>query len=307
MRSNKRADLIDSVCGGAGRQFNGSSCLYYAQAPAKQCRLLKARRMKAFWKQCRGAYLLFYNLVQIWHKRFKARYSGLPIDEAEDFDFEGVIRRLQKQTIHVENLAGWWKYVSKTVYLEVKKRLIRRGLLPEKRNCGSCKHLSLVKPYVCAKTGKSRKKTDLPCEEYRSKIVRFTSIDGESSPGIEDSRQRLDRLLLEMLTVNNQKRNTPETLVIEKEEHERSALSIIIVMLTQRPDNEKPGSKKSKKYERHYAVFTNIVHLLAQGIPKEEAIKCLAKRFSVNEKTIRRDIAEIKEFLREKEVLEWLP
>lgn len=306
MKGHKRADLIESVCGDAGRQFNGKSCRHYAQTPAKQCQLLKTRRMEAFWKQCRGAYLIFYNLVQVWHKRFKAHYSGLPIDEAEDFDFEGVIRRLQKQTINVENLAGWWKYVSKTVYLEVKKRLIRRGLLPEKRNCGSCKYFSSSKPYVCAKTGKSRKKTDPPCEGYRSKLVYFTSIDRETSSGKESGQQHLNRLLLEMATVNDQKGNTPEALIIAKEEHERSPLSTITAMLAQRPDNERSGSKKSKKYERHYAVFTNIVHLLAQGVPKEEAIKCLAKRFSVNEKTIRRDIAEIKEFLRGQDVLEWL-
>jgi len=306
MKGNKRADLIDSVCGGAGRQFNGRSCLHYAQAPAKQCKLLKTRGMKAFWKQCRGAYFIIYDIVNVWNKKFKARYSGLPIDEAEDFDFEAVISRLQMQDIHMENLAVWYAYVNKTIYLEIKKTLGQRGLIPEKRNCGSCKYLSRSRPYICDKTGKSGKKTEPPCELYSLDIAYFTSIDNQTSSGNDGNQRRLDRLLLKMMTAKRQTPDNPETVVIEKEERKRSALSTISMMLAQRPDNEKPGSKKSKKYERHYAVFTNIVHLLAQGALKEEAIRCLAKRFSVNEKTIRRDIAEMKEFLRGKDILEWL-
>ncbi len=306
MIGNKRGDLIESICGGAGRKFNGKPCRYYVQIPTKQCQLLKARKMDVFWEQCRGAYLIFYDTVQVLSKMFKVRYPGLPIDEAEDFDFEGVIRRLQQQDIPLENLTVWRKYVNKTVYLEIKKALSKRGLVPEKKNCGSCKYLSPSKPYICTKTGHPRKKTDPPCETYGPDIAYFLSIDEKTSPGDGSNHQRSDRLLLEMITVKNQEPNTPETLIIAKEEQKRSALSMIIAMLAQRPGHKESGSKKRKKYARHYEVFINLVHLLAKGVPRESVIKHLAKRFTVNEKTIRRDIIEIRNFLREQHALEWL-
>ncbi len=306
MLENERPELIEAICGSAGKKFDRTSCLYYAHVPAKQCRLLKELRMEGFWEQCRGAYFILYEAVQVWSKRFQARYPGLPIDEAEDFDFQGVIRRLQKQKVDVENLAAWYKYVNKTVYLEIKKTLIQRGLIPEKRNCGSCKYLSESKPYVCIKTGKAGKKTDPPCKAYSLNIAYFMSIDEESSSGNGHNQQPPDRLFLEVMTTKNHEVKTPETLILAKEEKERSALAAILAMLAQRPDKEKPGSKKGKKYQRHYTVFSNIISLLAKGIPKEAAVKNLAKKMSVNEKTIRRDIAEIKHFLREKHALEWL-
>jgi hypothetical protein len=109
-----------------------------------------------------------------------------------------------------------------------------------------------------------------------------------------------------MLNRANQSISTPESIAIIKEEQAQPALATITAMLAKRPESEKVGSKRRQRYLRHYTVFTNILALLSQGLHKEEAIKRLAEKFAVNEKTIRRDIDEIKTFLREQQVLEWL-
>jgi hypothetical protein len=272
----------------------------------KQCRLLKQHHFHQFWEQCRGAYFLFYDMVRVWHTKFHTWYPGLPIDEAEDFDFPGVVRRLQQQHIQTDNLAAWYKYVNKTVYLEIKKRLIQRGLVPEKKNCGSCRFLSDLRPYFCANIEETRKKTDPPCENYSPRIAYFRSLDEDSSHQPGEALHRSDRLLLEMINKVSPVISTPESIAIMEEEQAQPALTIITAMLAKRPEGEKIGSKRRKRYMRHYTVFTNILGLLSQGFPKEDAVKRLAEKFAVNEKTIRRDIDEIKTFLRKQQVLEWL-
>ena len=245
-------------------------------------------------------------MVRVWHTKFRTWYPALPIDEAEDFDFEGVVRRLQQQHFQTENLAAWYRYVEKTVYLEIKKRLIQRGLVPEKKNCGSCCFLSESRPYFCSKTEQTRKKTDPPCKEYGPRLAYFHSLDESLSHQPGEALHRPDRLLLEMISKANPVILTPESIAIMEEEQAQPALAIITAMLAKRPEGERIGSKRRKRYMRHYTVFTNILALLSQGLHKEEAIKRLAQKFAVNEKTIRRDIDEIKTFLRKQQVLEWL-
>ena len=79
-------------------------------------------------------------------------YQG--IDDQEDVDFEGMIRRLKKQRLkHGFNLFVWHGYVSKTSYREVRTLLIRRAGFPVRKNAAH------------ANISRTRSRTSVPSPE----------------------------------------------------------------------------------------------------------------------------------------------
>ncbi len=90
---------------------------------------------------------------------------------------------------------------------------------------------------------------------------------------------------------------TPETYLIPQE-----IFGTIRSVLQQRIDETPPASKKHEMHKRQYEVFLNLVFKLYENIPEDEAIQTLVQEFHLKEWTIKRDIKDVREFL--KNVLE---
>ncbi|MCP4107179.1 MAG: hypothetical protein GY749_16835 [Desulfobacteraceae bacterium] len=292
MTEQKQNNLTRSVCGGTNERFRGNPCKYY-DFSSGQCLLLMEQKMDEFWKKCRcKKFEMLYEATTSYLKKFKQKYANLPVDDMEEIDFKEIISRLKNLRLKEEfNINGWRKYMNKTIYREVKGILVKKGLIPRETKCGTCKFLPGSKPYVCQKKGETRKKTGEICEQYAQKIDVFISINGSES---NDDQYR-DNLIFEISKSIHENVKTPET-ILEKEQ-EKNRLSIIKEILDKRIEKAKPGKMK-QKYERQYDVFINLFNLLSEGIPKEESQKLLADKNGVNIRTIRRDIVEIMEFLK---------
>lgn len=279
-------DMIRSVCG-KHKYFKGVSCRYYDLSDA-QCLLLREKKMEEFWEKCRcKLFETLYNATTVCLINFKKKYKRLNIDDKEDIDFESIIKRLKTYGLKTGfTLHDWLKYMNKTVYQEIRGILVARGLIPRGIRCGTCRHLPKGNPYICPKNGETRKKADDVCDDYTQDINSFISIDIEEN----DDNPQAHRLMYEISTVRN------ENITCLPEEKDR--LSDMKKILKNRAGEAKPGSKLLEKYERQYEVFINLLNLLSENIPLANAMKLIAKNYGINVKTIRRDIEEIREFLK---------
>lgn len=103
--------LIDTICEGKGKRFHDKVCQHYNRF-THECELLQRQKKDEFWEKCRGAWKIFYNTVNTCHKKYQDTYHDTPIDDSEDFDFEGVISRLNRQTLKTPSLAAWYGYTN---------------------------------------------------------------------------------------------------------------------------------------------------------------------------------------------------
>ncbi|MEE4358195.1 MAG: hypothetical protein V2I97_17120 [Desulfococcaceae bacterium] len=285
-KKSKREKLLPDICEGALPRFNKEVCPYY-ESLSRDCALLKKDTTEEYWDKCRYAFELFYQAVEMQMIYFKKNYQGLPIDDAEDFDFEGLIRRLRQQKPDTgHHLAVWAGYIRKSVYLEIKNRLAGKGLIPREKKCGSCAWLSLHHPRICGMDGKQKKKSDNVCEKYKAGISRFVFIDAEREEG-------KNAVLSEISMQSSDK--TPEN-------KEKGSVAGIRELLKKRAAEQKKGSARWKKYHRQYEVFVTLRHSFAEGISKREVMAEMRDRYGLDQKTIRRDITEIREFLQNKNV-----
>ena len=140
-------DLIEDICEGKGVRFDGIPCEYYTFLE-RVCALLKQQKLSEFWEQGRCAYIILQLIEEGCLKTFRELYDGIPIGDSVDYDMQAVIQRLKHQ--HLEtgfNLAVWHRYVHTTVYREIRKQL---AFIPDKKFCGTCKHLpNRARIFVC--------------------------------------------------------------------------------------------------------------------------------------------------------------
>lgn len=248
-------NLIRSFCEGGLKSLRGIPCKHYIPRD-RECRLLKAGKTARFLKKCRASTIeMLYKDSLRYLGMFRRRHPGLPIDEGVDIDFGEITERLKNVKPYGHNLTAWRGYISKVAYNAVRNVLVKIGLLPGERKCGTCKYLPWSKPYICPKTGAERKKSDPTCEEYR-----WTAVIPEP---ITD-----EELIAEIIT--------PEILLIENEEG--PLLPLIINALDERIESAAQGSKNREKYERQYDIFVTLVHSLSDGVPRKEVIEHLAKK-----------------------------
>lgn len=283
MSVRKMNDLIRSFCEGGLEPFEEIPCKYYIRAD-RECRLLRKGKTARFLKMCRLSTIeMLYETAIRCLKMFQRRYPGLPIDEGEDIDFGGITDRLKKQKLtQGYNLIVWRGYINKVGYNAVRTALFNRGLLPRDRKCGTCKYLPRSRPYFCPKKEEVRKKSDGPCRDYAFEaVIPDPFMDDDDLPDI----------------------TTPETLLTKKEEEkEDSPLSFIIRLMKERTESAAPESKNREKYERQYDVFASLLHSLSNDVPKATVMKQLAEKYDMDIRTIQRDIRDIREFLRGKNV-----
>ena len=139
-------NLVESICEGQGNRFHGAACEFYAQA-AKECALLKGQQLQEFWDRGRCAYTILRIVEDGCVKALRELYGDLIWDDAFDYDMQGVVERLRQQELTTGfSLPVWHRYVHTTVYRELKRRLIT---LPDKKICGTCKHLSKSTAHIC--------------------------------------------------------------------------------------------------------------------------------------------------------------
>jgi len=79
---------------------------------------------------------------------------------------------------------------------------------------------------------------------------------------------------------------------------DKSLLSDMKERLAERLENAEAGNGEREKCARQYEVFVNFLHLVSEGIPCREALQILAERTGIRVKTIRKDMGEIRKFLR---------
>lgn len=302
MLKKKQQDKIRLFCEGNYKYFKDIPCKYYIPSD-RACRLLRERekliepkkkvawdqKTEEFWAECRvNSDELIYRAVNRYLFVFKKRYYYIPIDEHEDIDFAAIAGRLKKQTLKKDTLISWIAYVNITVFRAVREYLYLKYLIPKKRSCGNCRFFPELPPYICASTGEKRKKTDPPCECYAWKLPPVVTPEPI-----------------------NEETDIPDPLSGDKEEEfGDEVLSCITDLLIERFKAQAPGSKKREVCKRQYEIFIAFLHELSEIEPESdlnemikqrtEIIKKLAAIFRVDEKTVRRDIQEVREFLKEK-------
>jgi len=288
MSEKKWQDRIWLFCEGEYKDFEGIPCRYYIRSD-RACQLLRAQKTEKFWKKCRlNSVEVIYRAVNRYLIVFKKKYHKLPIDEHEDIDFAEIIGHLKKQTLKKDTLISWISYVNTTVFRAVRHYLYIKYGIAEKRACGNCTAFPESPPYICASKGEKKKKTDPPCESYKLKL-----------PSI-------------IIAVSlNEKIDIPDPSSENKEEEfGNDQMSCIIDLLIARMKQEAPKSKKREVCKRQYELFVAFLHELSEIEPeadlkdmikqRADMIKKLAQKFKFDEKTVRRDIQDIREFLKEK-------
>jgi len=307
MAEARNDTLIGPICEGKSARFDGQACQY---CDKRQCRLLRDHRMEEFWKDCRAAWDIFYTRVRVCLEELQTSYSVAIVDEGEAFDFQGVSERLKNQHVNTPNLAAWSAIVKTTVYREISRRFQYDGRIPEKRQCGTCKHVPESPPYFCTKKEEIRKKTAPPCEEYSPVIPDFIPIHAPLAPQDDKDNPSNARLQLEIYNAAQTARNefsaTPESILIEKERLQESPLFTMHELLRQRINQQKPGSKRRQIYARQYEILIMLQQLMCEKKMSEKAAKkAVLEAFvfdgkRINEKQLERDLAKIRDFLKGK-------
>lgn len=257
-------DVSTTVCADSDHRFGGA-CPAYDARVAQRCRMLQSGQLQAFWTTCR----LLYETLARCNRAFVQLYPGLPIDEAEDLDLSRIVQRIAQQDVTFESPAAWYAYLKKTMYLELRGQLVKRGLLPEKKRCGTCQYLlKAERPYLCQKHNQPRQKTAAVCADYCPEIPQFETFEEWHVPARTEPAPQNDNIF-ESIRACFRRRIAQETI----------------------------GSKARQRFERQRDVFLVVWQYLADGYSKEEALRHLTAQWQVHAKTIRRDLDDIQEFL----------
>jgi hypothetical protein len=271
-------ELIALYCKGENTRFK-RTCYEYYEVFTGECRLLKKDNMDDIFEKGRCEHpLMLKNAVR--RNLYFYRDQINPEEYIERITWEAceLLKKRQLRTPILPVLIG---YINKTAYTEVIKTLIDEGILPNGK-CGECVYLSLSKPYIC----------------QRAYII----TDGErvENPIYREKRNPSDRACKEGFEPyefdDGDNGDFPDP------EGEGEDFSIFIDMqklLIQRTEKTKDPNTK-KKYERQYVIFCRFAMLIQEGYSEKEAVKMIAEKLDISEKTVERDMAEVREFLKTK-------
>lgn len=320
MSNTHKRDVIRLFCEGCEKRFRNVSCRYYQRfqcillehekdgrceslpshqlpcehydAQNQQCSL-RSSVMEIFWNECRCDNIRnLYDTSNRHSESLKRIYKGY-VDEKEDVDFVRLAEELKKAELDKPLLSQWINYVSTSVYRAFRKILDDRGLIYRKKQCGTCKFLSASSKY-CYRKNESKNKTDKTCEHYSQTYPVFKSTD------IYEHDDNHPNEIIHRDSENPEISETPETLLLKKEEANRQPIFLMKQLLSQRIESQAFESKRRQIYQRQYELFVNYLHLLSEDIEPEDAKKMLAEKLKAEPKTISRDISDIREFLQEK-------
>jgi len=272
-------DLIALFCKGDGTRFKRIRCEYY-EVFTGECKLLKKDNMEDIFEKGRcEPGTMAENAVK--RNLYLYRDHINPKEHLKTITWEAseILKKKKLRTPILPVLIG---YINKTAYTEVIRTLIEIGILP-KGECGECVYLSLSKPYTCQRAyiikdgeklenplyGEKRNPSDRACKEG-FEPYEFDDVDDGEFPDIQEGPE--DSFLI----VESMKK-----------------------LLIQRAEKTKDENTK-KKYERQYVIFCRFATLVQEGYSEEEALNIIAEKIGKSGKTVERDMAEIREFLKTK-------
>jgi hypothetical protein len=268
------------TCQGLAPIFKERPCENYS-TPPPQCSLLKEKAITRICETGRCT-LSMIGLVQ---EKLSEKFSRL--DAREDFDLGKLIDRLKrvvwKDSSHP---AGWLVFLHEAVRRMTIRALVGKGLVPERRNCGTCLNLTDSKPYTCQVSAQAKKKKERACDDYRFPTV--TLIYG-SDDADQDREEKSEA-------------NFFSTAVEKSEENQRYIdgrmdVESLRLELAKRVEAEEKGTKRRAKFARQYDLFVNLHRLLGEVDSDKKAFRILSQQLGVDQKTVRRDLAAIRIFL----------
>jgi len=274
-------DLIKKYC--AGEDFGWIECDYYNKE-TQGCSLLLPGKYGDMWTKCR--YDSKAKVKQVARKVGNNYEINKEYSKQEDYekDIKSILENVIAKTSLMLNelnkavLPVWIEYIKRTTYNEAVTFWDIRRI---RKKCGNCIHLSSSNPHTCTlikmfdatenpNYGKQKRGDDPPCSEH----TYFINIPMEEDPrdgkygGTQDKH--------------------PSN---EKEVNTKLDLTKMADLLYERAKKEKDEIRR-KRYFRQFLVFVLLIH----GYSKIE----IADELGVTERTINRDIEEIREYLKRK-------
>ena len=295
--------MTTGVCLGSGEKFTGSPCENLEES-SLDCRLLVGQMIRAVFEHGRCLSLeIIYNRMEKILKKF-----GYP-DEYVDlkkflYGRDGSDAGFLNSTLRSPNIQALYSFVNKSLYNEVSQTLRSRGLLAERRKCGSCMHRAQSSPRVCQLEhirigensdglynryfGLERLSSDEACSGYSRIRYSTESLDSPNNPG-----QPVNAVHSVEAAYNH------EDSAIWRVDYSNFREWLINRVL--RADS----AKRRQIAQRQYDSFVRISQLyLDHG---DEAIKVFldeisdnAKNRDSNRKRLERDLLEMKTFFTEK-------
>ena len=302
-RLNREESLTSGVCLGNGEKFTGFPC-ENLEEPSFECRLLVGQMIRAVFEYGRCLSLeIIYNRLEKILKKF-----GYP-DEYVDlkkflYGSDGSDAGFLNSTLRSPNIQALYSFVNKSLYNEVSQTLRSRGLLAERRKCGSCMHRAQSSPRVCQFEhirigensdglynryfGVERLSSDEACSGY-SRIKYVTeSLDSCNNPGHPANTAH------SVESVYN-----PEESAVWRVDYSNFREWLINRVL------QADSAKRRQIAQRQYDSFVRISQLYVDH--GGDAIKVFldeisdnAKNRDSNRKRLERDLLEMKTFFTEK-------
>ena len=295
--------MTTGVCLGSGEKFTGSPC-ENLEEPSLDCRLLVGQMIRAVFEYGRCLSLeIIYNRTEKILKKFE--YPDEYVDLKKFlYGIDGSGAGFLNSTLRSPNIQALYSFVNKSLYNEVSQTLRSRGLLAERRKCGSCMHRAQSSPRVCQLQhirigensdgfynryfGLERLSSDEACSGYSRIRYSTESLDSPNNPG-----QPVNAVHSVEAAYNH------EDSAIWRVDYSNFREWLINRVL--RADS----AKRRQIAQRQYDSFVRISQLyLDHG---DEAIKVFldeisdnAKNRDSNRKRLERDLLEMKTFFTEK-------
>lgn len=315
MSHKTQKDLIRSICGGAGTRFGGIPCDFYVLSTADCKLLLKGTVGDVIERGRCQVSRMIKEYINLYFKKEKDlfervfhtdTYGVLPEDKGRYIDSIAFMIKTSIKSTKLSighNLATLKGYINKTAYHEILKVLKSEGLIAKKKHCGNCIYLSEAKPYKCLRDyispatddnfgyevnpyfQKNRNQSDPACK-YGWK--------GYAMESLEDKFDGSGNIGPELTTSKNQATNGEEERFSNQSDIEE------IRNLLRHKKNAASQTSNKKKFTRQHIIFNELEHLFNEGLDRKEAIAKIAKQTGKSEKTIYRDLEDIREFLETK-------
>ncbi len=209
------------------------------------------------------------------------------LDGREDIDLKLLRDRLSRVVWKgSSNPAGWLMYVKTAFQRATVRALAKQRLIPEEKNCGTCVHLSKSNPRECQVCGEIKKARDRACDHYHFLPTTIAAGSGD---------------VLDNLGEESEAKFVPAA--IERSEEAQRGVDAIMdveslkVALAERVEKEKQGTRRRLKAARQYELFLNLWRLAGEVNEDEKVYRIVSNQMGVGQRTVRRDLAEIREFL----------
>jgi|GEM_PF-2182109 hypothetical protein len=260
--------------------FEGRPCENYSNPPP-QCSLLKER---AITRLCETGRCIFA-MMGFVQEKLAERFDHL--DDREDIDLEQLRDRLRRVVWTGSSTpVGWLMYVKTAVQRATVRALAKQRLMPEEKNCGTCLQLTKSNPRVCQISGDRKKVTDRACDHYHFLSI---IIGAESGDGFGDLGEEREA-------------NFSPAAIERSDEAQRGVdarmdVESLRLELAKRVEKAKQGTRQRAIFARQYELFLNLHHLAGEVESDKDALRIVSRQMGVSQKMVRRDLAEIREFL----------